>query len=75
MAFFGKFRQINLATLVLMPWSMSASPPAQAQQGTAVLFQNVRIFDGKSDVLSGPSNVLWAPRNAIISFRPQRITA
>ncbi|NOJ41252.1 metal-dependent hydrolase family protein [Bradyrhizobium australiense] len=30
----------------------------QAQQGAAVLFQNVRIFDGRSDLLSGPSNVL-----------------
>src|SRR4051794_40673264 len=32
--------------------------PAQAQQGGAVLFQNVRIFDGKSDTLSASSNVL-----------------
>ena len=39
----------NLATALL---------PAQAQQGAAVLFQNVRIFDGKSDTLSAPSNVL-----------------
>jgi imidazolonepropionase-like amidohydrolase len=31
---------------------------AHAQESTAVLFQNVRIFDGKSDVLSQPSNVL-----------------
>jgi imidazolonepropionase-like amidohydrolase len=31
---------------------------AQAQESTAILFQNVRIFDGKSDVLSQPSNVL-----------------
>ena len=39
----------NLATALL---------PAQAQQGAAVLFQNVRIFDGRSDQLSPPSNVL-----------------
>jgi imidazolonepropionase-like amidohydrolase len=32
--------------------------PAQAQQGAAVLFQNVRIFDGRSDALSAQSNVL-----------------
>ena len=32
--------------------------PAQAEQGAAVLFQNVRIFDGRSDTLSGPSNIL-----------------
>ena len=33
-------------------------PPARAQQSPAVLFQNVRIFDGKSGALSPPSNVL-----------------
>jgi imidazolonepropionase-like amidohydrolase len=38
--------------------SLSSVPPAQAQPATALLFQNVRIFDGKSDTLSGPSNVL-----------------
>ncbi|HMM90590.1 metal-dependent hydrolase family protein [Bradyrhizobium sp.] len=32
--------------------------PAQAQQGAVVLFQNVRIFDGRSAALSAPSNVL-----------------
>src|SRR5215472_3647531 len=32
-----------------------ADPPANA---SATLFQNVRIFDGKSDSLSAPSNVL-----------------
>jgi imidazolonepropionase-like amidohydrolase len=34
------------------------SPAARAQQAGAVLFENVRIFDGRSDALSGPSNVL-----------------
>jgi imidazolonepropionase-like amidohydrolase len=38
--------------------SFVALPPAQAQQHSAVLFQNVRIFDGKSGALSAPSNVL-----------------
>jgi imidazolonepropionase-like amidohydrolase len=37
--------------------SFVALPPAQAQH-SAVLFQNVRIFDGKSGALSAPSNVL-----------------
>jgi imidazolonepropionase-like amidohydrolase len=37
---------------------LSTAPPAQAQQATAVLFQNVRIFDGKSDALSAASSVL-----------------
>jgi imidazolonepropionase-like amidohydrolase len=38
--------------------SLSTSPAALAQQGSATLFENVRIFDGKTDALSGPSNVL-----------------
>jgi imidazolonepropionase-like amidohydrolase len=38
--------------------SLGALPPAQAQQDAAVLFQNVRIFDGKSGTLSASSNVL-----------------
>ncbi|WP_249167763.1 metal-dependent hydrolase family protein [Bradyrhizobium elkanii] len=38
--------------------SFVASRPAQAQQDGGVLFQNVRIFDGKNGALSGPSNVL-----------------
>ncbi|WP_249166846.1 amidohydrolase family protein [Bradyrhizobium sp. JYMT SZCCT0428] len=38
--------------------SFSGPPSAQAQQAAATLFQNVRIFDGKSGALSAPSNVL-----------------
>ncbi|WP_244443320.1 amidohydrolase family protein [Bradyrhizobium sp. Ai1a-2] len=38
--------------------NFAALPAAQAQQASAVLFQNVRIFDGKSATLSAPSNVL-----------------
>ena len=38
--------------------SLGALPPARAQQDSAVLFRNVRIFDGKNGVLSAPSNVL-----------------
>lgn len=37
---------------------MTAHPSAQAQQGAAVLFQNVRIFDGRNAALSAPSSVL-----------------
>ena len=44
-----------LASIVV---SLAASPSAQAQQSPAVLFQNVRIFDGKNGALSQPSNVL-----------------
>jgi hypothetical protein len=32
--------------------------PAAATSGGATLFQNVRIFDGKSAALSAPSNVM-----------------
>ena len=35
-----------------------SAPPAAAISGGATLFQNVRIFDGKSAALSAPSNVL-----------------
>lgn len=45
-----------LAVLAAIGMSFSAPPSAQAQQ--AALFQNVRIFDGKSGALSAPSNVL-----------------
>ena len=35
-----------------------SAPPAVSTSGGATLFQNVRIFDGKSAALSAPSNVL-----------------
>jgi imidazolonepropionase-like amidohydrolase len=38
--------------------TLPGAPSAQAQPAAGVLFQNVRIFDGKSDALSPPSNVL-----------------
>jgi imidazolonepropionase-like amidohydrolase len=44
-----------LASITLSPF---LSFPVQAQQAAATLFQNVRIFDGKSGLLSGASNVL-----------------
>ena len=34
------------------------APPATLVSGGATLFQNVRIFDGKTTALSTPSNVL-----------------
>ena len=46
------------AVLASIAMSLAAGPPAQAQQSPAVLFQNVRIFDGKNGALSPPSNVL-----------------
>ena len=48
-----------LAVVTMMALGLAAALlPAQAEQGAAVLFQNVRIFDGRSDTLSGPSNIL-----------------
>ena len=35
-----------------------SAPPAASTSGGGTLFQNVRIFDGKSAALSAPSNVL-----------------
>ena len=58
--------EIFLASIVM---SLAAWPPAQAQQSPAVLFQNVRIFDGKNGALSPPSNVL------IRNNRIERISA
>jgi imidazolonepropionase-like amidohydrolase len=48
----------NLAVLAAIGLSLSTSPAARAQQGSAILFENVRIFDGRGDAFSGPSNVL-----------------
>jgi hypothetical protein len=45
------------AVLVLGCCSVSVAL-AQDAQPSAVLFENVRVFDGKSERLSPPSNVL-----------------
>src|SRR5215469_15819138 len=45
-------------TLVVVTCFASVRLIAQDVQPTVVLFQNVRVFDGKSGVLSGPGNVL-----------------
>src|SRR5215467_15066802 len=52
-----KWRQLG-ATLVFVTVFISFRLIAQDVQPTIVLFQNVRVFDGKSGTLSGPSNVL-----------------
>ena len=52
-------RTFRIATLLAsIGLSLAAPSAARAQQASAVLFQNVRIFDGKSAALSAPSNVL-----------------
>jgi len=43
---------------VLLAVIACSALPATAQQDSAVLFRNVRIFDGKGATLSGASNVL-----------------
>jgi len=56
------FRSYGIAgCLLLLAWIGMAAPfplQAQAQQDAAVLFRNVRIFDGKNATVSAPSNVL-----------------
>src|SRR5215510_11909743 len=44
-------------SLLICGWLVSAAP-AQDSQPSAVLFEDVRVFDGKSAGLSGPTNVL-----------------
>jgi imidazolonepropionase-like amidohydrolase len=46
--------RIALAMLLVAPLAL-AQPPATS---TAVLFQNVKVFDGQSDKLIGPTSVL-----------------
>ena len=46
-----------VTVIVLLAFSAPDSGYAQSQQ-TTVLFQNVRVFDGKNGTLSAPSNVL-----------------
>ena len=47
-----------LTSILALAVSLVAPVSAQAPQPAAVLFDNVRIFDGKSAALTGPSNVL-----------------
>jgi imidazolonepropionase-like amidohydrolase len=62
------------AVLASIVMSLAAWPPARAQQSPAVLFQNVRIFDGKNGALSPPSNVL-VRNNKIEKISAAAITA
>jgi imidazolonepropionase-like amidohydrolase len=62
------------ALLASIAVSLAASAPAQAQQDSAVLFRNVRIFDGKNGALSPPSNVL-VRNNKIATISGAAITA
>jgi imidazolonepropionase-like amidohydrolase len=48
---------IRSIVLVVL-WALTASAHAQTAPPAATLFQNVRVFDGKSGFLSEPQNVL-----------------
>src|SRR5215472_215739 len=52
-----KWRQLG-TTLVVVTVFISVRLSAQDVQPPSVLFQNVRVYDGKSARLSGPTNVL-----------------
>ena len=52
------WKAVSITTAVIALSLATAPRVAQAQQDATVLFQNVRIFDGRSDALSAPSNVL-----------------
>ena len=55
----GKWWNAVSITMAVIALSLATAPcVAQAQQGAAVLFQNVRIFDGRREALSAPSHVL-----------------
>src|SRR6516164_2870222 len=49
--------KLVVLSLFIFGWLVS-SAPAQDSQPSAVLFEDVRVFDGKSVGLSGPTNVL-----------------
>src|SRR5262249_6347327 len=52
----------SITVTALVTFAVAASPQVGAQSGApasgSILFQNVRIFDGKGSSLSAPSNVL-----------------
>lgn len=50
-------------------FELVAVPPTPSTPATAVLFTNVKIFDGRSDALSAPSDVL-VRGNKIASIEP-----
>ena len=49
---------LALCQVALVQQAQGATPAATPAAGAVTLFQNVRVFDGKSSALSGPSNVL-----------------
>src|SRR5215467_7506535 len=55
----GRLSCLVAAIALLVTTTMSLRvQPVQAQQDTAVLFRNIRVFDGKNGALAAPTNVL-----------------
>ena len=54
----GPSSGVVAVALLIFGCAASQAAHAQAPQPTGVIFENVRIFDGTSDRLSAPSNVL-----------------
>ena len=69
----GAFKLRTIIAALSLP-ALLPLLPAQAEPGAVVLFQNVRIFDGRNDALSTPSNVLVRD-NKIAKISPAGITA
>jgi adenine deaminase len=70
-------RRIFVTTLLLIAVGLASAARAQGNppaNASATLFQNVRIFDGKGDSLSTPSNVL-IKGNIIERISTEAITA
>ena len=65
---------LRVAALLAAIGTTLGAPPASAQQDSAVLFRNVRIFDGKAGALSPPSSVL-VRNNTIEKISASDITA
>jgi imidazolonepropionase-like amidohydrolase len=53
-----RFALALTGTVALSMTAAATAPPTPSAQPTGVLFENVRIFNGSSDRLSPPSNVL-----------------
>ena len=54
---FARTFTVVVAVLCLVGTTAFAQPQS-AEPSSVILFENVRIFDGKSDTLSGSMNVL-----------------
>jgi imidazolonepropionase-like amidohydrolase len=54
----GRLAAAMLAALLVAHPRLGEAQPVSAAEGGAVLFQDVRIFDGRGSTLSAPSNVL-----------------